>query len=128
MGRGAVLVVNDEAVVRDIASRALERKGFSVMMAADGDQAREMLAKHPGVSLVLLDIRIPGRNGVDILREIRRDRPELPVVIVSGFPEQQTIRQVSGMAISGFLAKPFKASELVSVVEAALEPPSSRDA
>ncbi len=118
--RGTVLVVDDEAVVRDIASRALERKGFAVIAAANGDEAREMLAGYPGISLVLLDIRIPGRGGVEILEEIRGGRPELPVVIVSGFPEQQTMRQLPGLVVSGFLAKPFKASELVLVVETAI--------
>lgn len=120
--KGAVLVVDDETVVRQMARAALERHGYEVMLAENGRQAIELFNQNPmHFSLVVLDLSMPGLSGVQTLPELRRTRPEIPVLITSGYTEAQTLGMFAGQNVAGFLQKPFSPQILVTRIGAALE-------
>ncbi len=116
-----VLVIDDEAVVRDGVRRVLEANGLRVATAADAAAG----LGHPALAicrLVLCDLMLPDASGLDVVREIARRRPGLPAVVMTGYatPDHAARAQVAGAA--GFLAKPFEASELMDSVRQALAP------
>jgi CheY-like chemotaxis protein len=105
---GTVLVVDDEETVRRTVTRALERIGCRVLSAEDGSLALEKVrrATKP-IDLVLLDLTMPVMDGVQTLRELRRLRPELSVMLMSGFAETQATARFGEHQLAGFLQKPF---------------------
>jgi PAS domain S-box-containing protein len=117
-GRGrTVLVVEDEEDVRVFVRKALEMHGFNVLLAADGRAGVEAFrAGHPNVAAVLCDLTMPHLDGVSAFREIRRLDPTAKVVLMSGFSADEATAGLSGMGLNGFLRKPFRAQELLSVV------------
>jgi two-component system, cell cycle sensor histidine kinase and response regulator CckA len=119
--RGVVLVVDDEAVVRITARRALERRGFSVLEAPNGAEAARLLREDPaGVSLVLLDMTMPGMTCEDTLDAIRAAAPQLPVILSSGYSESEALQRFRAYALAGFLQKPYTADTLAHRVATAL--------
>jgi signal transduction histidine kinase/CheY-like chemotaxis protein len=118
---GAILVADDEEVVRAMARRILEQARFRVLTAADGRQAVETFRRHSrDVALVLLDLTMPHLNGEEALRAIRTLRPDVPIVLTSGYSESEIALRFEGERLEGFLQKPFRARELVDRVRAAL--------
>jgi CheY-like chemotaxis protein len=100
----------------------LQRLGVTTLTAADGRAALELLGSRASeVDLVLLDLTMPGLGGLEVLEQIRQIRPELPVVLMSGYSERYSS---SGCAdhIAGFLQKPFSVEDLSERVRAALSP------
>jgi len=120
-GGGLILVVDDEAVVRDVARHALGRFGYETLMAHHGQKAVEICREQgERISLVLLDLSMPGMDGVETLAELQRIRPDLPVVLCSGYNEKEAMDRFHGKGLSGFLQKPFRVKELVETVERAM--------
>ena len=127
-GSGTILVVDDEEGVREVAERILQEIGFQTMTAADGRRALEIVEKvGDGVTAVLLDLSMPRMGGAETFRRLRALRPELPILMMSGYTEQVVAPQfsTSGPGITGFLQKPFLAEDLIAVLrrfaESALE-------
>ena len=116
-GKGTVLVVDDEDIVRTTAKMALERYGYEVLVAADGAEALECLRNTPQISLVLLDLTMPVMSGEEALQEMRRMRPDLRVILSSGYNEVEAIRRFRGQGLSGFLQKPYTADALGEKVQ-----------
>jgi PAS domain S-box-containing protein len=120
-GSGTVLVADDEPAVRDVTCQMLKGLGFDVLPAADGEGAIAAFREHlDEIAAVVLDLTMPRRSGEDTLREIRRLRPEVPVLLVSGFNEHEAMSRFCGQAASDFLAKPFKIEELQEKMQAIL--------
>jgi two-component system, cell cycle sensor histidine kinase and response regulator CckA len=118
-GRGTVLVVEDEEGVREVVGRMLEGLGFHVITAVDGQDALRVLDAHDGgVTAVLLDLSMPRMGGPETIRLLRERSPDLPVVLMSGYTEQDVAAKIvdsSGGAV-GFLQKPFLSEDLSSVL------------
>ena len=112
-----ILVVEDDPVVRKLLYMTLSKNGYGIEFAADGDEALTHLTK-PGehIDLILLDLSMPGRNGIEILREIRFRGYTLPIIMLSGqsTPEQGAEAIKSGA--NDFLSKPFKLDDLHAAV------------
>jgi two-component system, cell cycle sensor histidine kinase and response regulator CckA len=112
-GSWRILVVDDEPLVRRFASRVLEEEGFLVFQAADGVEALRLLREEvPDVEAVLSDIVMPRLNGVELLRILSSTRPQLPVLLMSGYASVE----LEGMGIAApcaVLAKPFTPERLV---------------
>jgi PAS domain S-box-containing protein len=108
-----VLVVDDEAIVRQATSAVLEAHGFRVATAEDGDRAVEMVRVTPDLEAVVLDMTMPGRPVADTHAAIRALRPELPVVLASGFTEQEVVDELLRKRATVFVQKPFSAQELL---------------
>jgi PAS domain S-box-containing protein len=122
-GSGAVLVVDDEQVVRTVAERFLARLGFEVICAPDGEAALELLREQVELRCVLLDLTMPRLNGEETYRELRGLRPELPVILMSGYNEQDAVERFTGRGLAGFLQKPFQIDRLRACLQAALAEP-----
>ncbi|HJV21197.1 MAG TPA: GAF domain-containing protein [Holophagaceae bacterium] len=115
---GRVLVVDDEEIVRSVARQALEARGYEVIEAADGlDAVREVEARGPEISLVLLDMTMPRLGGEGAFRRIRELRPEMPVILSSGYTEQDALSRFQEPGLRGFIQKPYSPRELVAKIQ-----------
>ena len=115
-------MADDEAIVRRAAKGALERQGYRVLLASNGQEAVDVLRTAGGeVSLVLLDLTMPVLGGEEALRELRRVRPEVKIVLSSGFNEAEAIQRFAGQRLSGFIQKPYSAAQLAEKIKAVLE-------
>src|SRR3990172_802678 len=115
-----VLVVDDERFFREAIVEVLARAGYACATAADGAEGLD-LARDPDVGVVVLDIVLPGRSGIDVLRELREKRPELRVVILSAHTDQQYVLEALRLGACDCLAKPIHEEELALAVRRALE-------
>ncbi|MBE0616429.1 MAG: PAS domain S-box protein, partial [Proteobacteria bacterium] len=120
--RGTVLVVDDDETVRAVARMMLEDAGLAVVTATDGRDAVELYRRDPdAVDLVLLDMNMPHMGGEETFRELRRVRPDVRVILSSGYNEQDAVVRFSGRGLSGFLQKPYRVSALLAKVREVLE-------
>jgi PAS domain S-box-containing protein len=115
---GRVLVVEDEAHVREVTARLLQRAGYEVSTASDAEAALGMLASSGPFDLVLTDSAMPGMRGEDLAAEIGRVQPGLPVILMSGHADLE--RSPSASAVVGFLQKPFAVPVLLAEVRRAI--------
>jgi PAS domain S-box-containing protein len=123
-GYGHVLVVDDEELVRNMARFTLERYGYSVEVAVDGQDGVSKFSARPAeFSVVLLDLTMPVLHGEDALREIRKIRPDVPVVVSSGFSEAEAMRRFEELGPTGFLQKPYTATALARKIKQAVRNP-----
>jgi signal transduction histidine kinase/CheY-like chemotaxis protein len=117
-----VLVVDDDAFVLESARLLLESIGFATISARSGREALEIFdSQQQTIHVVLLDLTMPGVSGDAVLRELRKRAPELPIVLCSGFSEEDAGRLPIHDGISLFLQKPFRSSELRQKLHAVLE-------
>jgi len=93
---GTILVVDDEREILDMLTDHLEDEGYAVSQAVDGEQALEGVRREPP-DLVLLDITMPGVNGLEVLRRLRRDHPRIPVVMITGIEAEALARSTFKM-------------------------------
>jgi CheY-like chemotaxis protein len=116
-----VLVVEDEYVLRMAVSKALRKRGFSVIEAGDGSAAVDLIRAHPeGIDLLLLDVTIPGIPSRDVLENARRLCPDLKVIITSAYSRETVDASFAGLSVECFIRKPFQLGELVSVLGEAI--------
>jgi two-component system cell cycle sensor histidine kinase/response regulator CckA len=116
-----ILVVDDEPSVRGIARDALTRAGFAVAVAASGEEALQRIrSEGSGIHAVLLDMTMPGLDGVATLRAIHRIVERMPVVLTSGYSEEDAAARCDGEKLAGFIQKPFPPSALVDKIDRAL--------
>jgi len=118
-GTGTILLVEDEATVRAVAERALTRHGYTVLIAENGEAALEILAREPAIDLMISDVVMPTMDGPTTARAARLSHPELPILFISGYAEEQ-LRQSIDLDKVGFLAKPFSVQQLAEAAQAAL--------
>jgi DNA-binding NtrC family response regulator len=101
----------------------LEFDGYKVIEAEDGGDGLAAFMRHrSSISIVLLDWTMPRMDGAEVLAEIRKVAPEMPVVLMSGYPEAEAAETFSGEELAGFLSKPCSVKEVVTVVRKALAP------
>ena len=118
-GGGRVLLVEDEDMVRAVASRALTRAGYTVTTASDGDEGLEIIERGEAFDLVVSDVVMPVMDGPTMAREIRKTHADLPVLFMSGYAEEQLRKEID-MANVGFLPKPFTVQQITDKVGAVL--------
>ncbi len=118
-GTGTILVVEDEEGVREVAERMLQDIGFETVGAEDGRHALDLMDEAGDrISAVLLDLSMPRMGGAETFRRLREMKPDLPILMMSGYTEQVVAPQFtnSGPGITGFLQKPFLAEDLIAVL------------
>ncbi|HEY1605183.1 MAG TPA: response regulator [Allosphingosinicella sp.] len=118
-GSGIVLLVEDESTVRAVAERALTRHGYTVLTAENGEAALEILAREPGIDLMISDVVMPTMDGPTTARAARKTHPDLPILFISGYAEEQ-LRQSIDLDHVHFLAKPFSVQKLAEAARDAL--------
>jgi CheY-like chemotaxis protein len=116
-----VLVVEDEDLLRLAITKALRKRGFSVIEASDGSIATDLLRKRiDDIDVVLLDVTLPGRSSREIFEEAQRTRPDLRVVLSSAYDKKTVDASFMGLPITHFIRKPFQLSDLAEVLQDAL--------
>ncbi|MEO7240541.1 MAG: response regulator, partial [Sphingomicrobium sp.] len=110
-GSGTVLLVEDEPMVRSVAERALTRHGYTVITAENGEDALEIVNRGEEITLLISDVVMPGMDGPTMVREARKSRPELKILFMSGYAEEQ-LRKSIDIDNVNFLPKPFSVQEL----------------
>jgi two-component system, OmpR family, response regulator len=114
-----ILVVEDEPAIADFLQRGLTAEGYSVSTAADGTDAGR-LARSGGVDLMILDLMLPGRDGADVLAEVKEARPQLPVIVLTARTEIHSKVAVLDLGATDYVTKPFSFEELTARVRAHL--------
>jgi DNA-binding NtrC family response regulator len=114
-----ILLVDDEARMRDVLGLSLRGLGFQALTAANGEEAIELLRKSP-VDLVLTDLRMPRLGGEELLQAIRTERPGLPVVVMTAYGSVRDAVRLTKAGALDYLVKPFEAAELEAVLRHAL--------
>jgi signal transduction histidine kinase/CheY-like chemotaxis protein len=121
-GDGTILVVDDEEGVRDIATSILEEFGFEVLLARDGEEALELFKERADkISLVLLDLSMPGMGGIETFRHLKQHWADVKVILSSGYTEEDAISSFTGQGLADFIQKPYRPEELISKVRKVLE-------
>ena len=120
-GTGTILLVEDETMVRIVAERALTRHGYTVLTAENGEAALEILAREDKVDLMISDVVMPTMDGPTTVREARKTHPDLPILFISGYAEEQ-LRKSIDLERVAFLAKPFSVQKLAEATRDALQP------
>ena len=115
-----ILVVDDEPAVRKVTGRVLEAAGFVVKLAADGAGALELVAREGPPDLVLTDLIMPVMGGAELGRRLTADRPDLPILFVSGYSADEVRREQRGGFRGFMIQKPFTADELIRKIAAVL--------
>jgi two-component system cell cycle sensor histidine kinase/response regulator CckA len=118
-GTGTVLLVEDEPMVRSVAERALTRHGYTVVTADNGEDALEVLERGEEIDLLISDVVMPGMDGPTMVREARKSRPELKILFMSGYAEEQ-LRNSIDIENVNFLPKPFSVTELAEAARRAV--------
>jgi two-component system cell cycle sensor histidine kinase/response regulator CckA len=119
-GTGTVLLVEDEPMVRGVAERALTRHGYQVLTADNGEEALDILDRGEEITLLISDVVMPGMDGPTMVREARKSRPELKILFMSGYAEEQ-LRKSIDIDNVVFLPKPFSVQELAEAARRAIE-------
>jgi DNA-binding response OmpR family regulator len=121
-GSGTILLIDDESTVRNFARIALENRGYTVLVAEDGERGAEIFRqRHDSIDLVLLDFTMPVMNGEEAYELLRAIDRNVPVILSSGFSQGTASEKFRGKGLAGFLGKPYNMAQLAEVVEAGLK-------
>jgi excisionase family DNA binding protein len=118
-GRPRVLVVDDESTIRDLLSKTLALAEYDVDMAPDGRTALDRLRVIP-YDLLITDLKMPGVDGLTVIREARRLKADLPVIIITGFSNEASAIEAVNLGVSGYLTKPFRVPRVLAAASKAL--------
>ena len=116
-----VLVVDDEAPVRNLLLTLLTRSGYRVVLASDGNDGLEVFRKiSQDVDLAILDFRMPGMNGGQLFGEMRKLSPKVRAILCTGFPDEADLEDLKGQGLLELIRKPFLPAQLLEAVQSAL--------
>jgi excisionase family DNA binding protein len=118
-GRPRVLVVDDEASIRDLLSKTLALAEYDVDAAPDGRSALDRLRMYP-YDLLIADLKMPGMDGLTVIREAKRFKSDLPVIIITGFSTESSAIEAVNLGVAGYLTKPFRVPQVLAAAAKAL--------
>ena len=121
-GSGTVLLVDDEKAVRGIGKGMLQVLGFTAITANDGREAVDIFKANPDIDFVILDLTMPHMDGEQCFRELRQLKPDVKVLMSSGYNEQEVTQKFVGKGLAGFIQKPYKLSALKEAIRGTLTP------
>jgi PAS domain S-box-containing protein len=112
-----VLLIDDEDVVREMVTEVLEHEGYDVLVAADGSRGLELFGdRGDGIDVVLLDLSMPGLSGQETFARLVKKRPDVPVILSSGYDHAEATRRFEGRAPAGFIQKPYRPAQLLAEI------------
>jgi DNA-binding response OmpR family regulator len=118
-----ILVVDDDPTVLKSCQRVLEAEGFDVYLVPSADKALEAM-RNDDFALLLVDIKMPQRDGIYLMTEIKKEWPHIPIIVMSGYDTEQTVQQAMETGATSFIAKPFTPTELLNALQKVLEEPA----
>jgi excisionase family DNA binding protein len=121
-GRPRILVVDDESSIRDLLSKTLAMADYDVDTATDGRSALERLRLYP-YDLLIADLKMPGIDGLSVIREAKRLKADLPVIIITGYSTETAAIEAVNLGVSGYLTKPFRITEVLNKAARAMGQP-----
>lgn len=110
-----ILVVDDEDIVLESCQAVFELEGFEVMLVPSADKAIEAM-KNDNFALLLIDVKMPKHDGMYLMEKIKKQWPNIPIIVMSGYCTTETINEAFRMGAANFIAKPFEPDELVKTV------------
>jgi excisionase family DNA binding protein len=117
--RPRVLVVDDEASIRDLLAKTLALAEYDVDVAPDGRSALDRMRMYP-YDLLIADLKMPGMDGLTVIREAKRYRTDLPVIIITGFSTESSAIEALNLGVAGYLTKPFRVPQVLAAAAKAL--------
>ncbi len=116
---GIILIADDDPDFVDSVEDLLTDEGYTILVARDGQEAVDTMLERDDVQVLVLDLRMPLLNGLEVYMELKKHKRTVPTMIVSAFAEEeaQSIGQLKALTESGFLAKPFAPSELLDAIQ-----------
>jgi excisionase family DNA binding protein len=117
--RPRVLVVDDEASIRDLLAKTLALAEYDVDVAPDGRSALERMRLYP-YDLLIADLKMPGMDGLTVIREAKRYKADLPVIIITGFSTESSAIDAVNLGVAGYLTKPFRVPQVLAAAAKAL--------
>src|SRR5437762_10343492 len=121
MSKRSILVVDDDKITRDYLAAFLTSSGFVAECLESGDEAIERLASGYSPSMILLDIMLPGKDGIEVLANVKTIYPSIPIIILSGIGQIKTVVEAMKMGATDYLTKPFEEEALELAIENAIE-------
>ena len=118
-GRPRILVVDDEASIRDLLSKTLALAEYDVDVAPDGRSALDRMRVYP-YDLLIADLKMPGMDGLTVIREAKRYKSDLPVIIITGFSTESSAIEAVNLGVAGYLTKPFRVPQVLAAAAKAL--------
>jgi excisionase family DNA binding protein len=117
--RPRVLVVDDEASIRDLLAKTLALAEYDVDVAPDGRSALDRMRLYP-YDLLIADLKMPGMDGLAVIREAKRYKADLPVIIITGFSTESSAIEAVNLGVAGYLTKPFRVPQVLAAAAKAL--------
>ena len=114
-----MLVVDDEASIRDLLEKTLTMSDYQVDTAPDGRSALERMRMY-SYDLLISDLKMPGMDGLAVIREARRLKADLPVIVITGFSSESSAIEALNLGVASYLTKPFRVSQVLSKAAKAL--------
>jgi len=115
----SVLVVDDEASIRDLLSKTLALAEYDIDVAPDGRSALERMRMY-AYDLLIADLKMPGMDGLALIREAKRFKADLPVLIITGFSTESSAIEAVNLGVAGYLTKPFRVPQVLAAAAKAL--------
>src|SRR5205814_7934960 len=122
--RPRVLVVDDEASIRDLLAKTLALAEYEVDVAPDGRSALDRMRMYP-YDLLIADLKMPGMDGLTVIREAKRYKSDLPVIIITGFSTESSAIEAVNLGVAGYLTKPFRVPQVLAAASKALGAPAA---
>lgn len=119
MNERCILVVDDELLIRDLLYDFFNSQGWKISVAENGEKALEILEKGH-VDLLLTDLKMPDMDGMTLTRNAKKNHPDLPVVVMTGYPSVDTAVEALRAKVADYIIKPFNINQLYKVVQAQL--------
>jgi DNA-binding response OmpR family regulator len=115
-----ILVIDDEPVVLNSCRKVLEEDGFDVYLVPSADEALKAMKKE-GFDLLLVDVKMPKHDGIYLMQKVKEKWPDVPIIVMSGYPTPDTITDGAKMGAEAFIAKPFTPDELLESIRQVIQ-------
>ena len=120
-GRRQILIVDDEEFIRDLLTEIIVPMGFEVFTASDGPQAVDIFRQHEGnIELALLDVILPGMDGKDVYYKLKSIRPDVNIIILSGYSQTKIRQELLEAGVEGYITKPFEINQVKKLISTVL--------
>lgn len=116
MQQKELLIVDDQLGIRILLKEVFKKEGYSSYVAANGLEALQLLQQHDTISLILLDMKMPGMDGMTILRNVKEIKPDIPVLMMTAYGELEVINEALQLGVVRYFTKPFDIFEVRDAV------------